>query len=138
MPEPSNGRGLFRPWLDNGTGNALNLLAKAAEIKGGESILRTNVNGEFSGGSSEDVPTLHQLAIPQLMDIGNDPNFQLEDALMADSGDFHPDISIPNDLIMDNSTIGVENEMLEMENFCLNFEIPHVMFPELLDSEDYF
>lgn len=136
MPGPGHGRGLFRPWVCNGSDNALNLLAEAAEIRGGESILRTNVGNSVFSGSCADNNQPHQPVNPKLMDIGNDPNLQSDDVHMADSSDLHHLFSNLDDFDLGLSAFEIEAEMLEIQNFDLNLEAPHSLYPDFPDPED--
>lgn len=136
MSGPSRDHGFFRPWISNEAGNALNLLAEVADTRGSENILRTNV-GNASGGHIINPGVLGQPAVLQLMDVGDDPNFQ-SDAVMADSRDFHHVFSGLEDLDLENPLTGVANELLEMDNLMLSLEPSHVRYPDALEQQDFF
>lgn len=122
MRDSGHGRGFFRPWVRNGSDNALNLLAEAAEIRSGDSVLRPNVgNFALSGGCAQNSQT-HQPFNPRLMDIGTDPNLHSDDVHMADQDDLHHAFSSLEGFDLESAIAGVENDTLGIDDIMFNFE----------------
>lgn len=137
LRDSGHGRGFFRPWVCNGSDNALNLLAEAAEIRSGESVLRPNV-GKFalSGGCADNSQT-HQPINPKLMDIGTDPNFHSDDVHMAGQDDLHHTFSSLEGFDLESAIAGFEDDMLGIDDIMFNFDTFNAPHPDFLGSEDF-
>lgn len=155
MPGLNHGPGHYGTWVDNNAGGALNLLAEASEIRGGENISRLNRdNAPSVSGRFGNFQIMQQLAAPRLMDVGNDPNLngdqivhqpanpqpidigndQSNDSRMAGSDDFQQVFPGLDGLNLNNPFSGVVNEV---DDFMISFNSNYDPYPDILDLENF-
>lgn len=127
LPVSSTSRGLFRPW-DNreNSANGLNLLAEAVDIR-----ISDDHDVEMSVDVVEALPLVGQ-AVPQLMDVGDNPVLSSNEPDMATEDDFHHIFSDISEIDLGDPNSEVQDSILELDNFISEFDISGALQSESL------